>query len=835
MRRRVHPLFVACLGLGLASGCRVPGSNPLEYPPPESQDVGVGGDDSGRCPSSPDLDADGWQDPSTGGHDCNANDALYTNCAGDTGGATFCAPTGEEACNGLDDDCDGFVDDAYAVVAPGGAVVAATGRLLDGDQPALILGFPGEGGAVGAVEIYDRYGQFVVRIEGIGQSAGFGSQIASGADLDGDRHDDLVIADPTATNADGVGKGRVFVLEYPIRAGTTLASAAGWFEGGELDGQPGGQLAIAPDLDGDGLNELIIGYYRHVLDFSGVPRAGARLGDAAWTLELATGGGPWHFASKPDTDGDARPELLLGMETYDSGTGWVGEIDSSNPGTLASTVSDPAFPGLGSKLVTVGGVTWSISNGVPVRLDTFETLPIPAVSLADGGDLDGDGNEDLLVETESGIQAPSVSARVVAGSLQSDRNLAAPVDMDGDDVPDPPLLLATAEVAASGAHLFLDPCDEDGDGSSGPAGDCDDADPSLSPTTHEACDGVDNDCDGAADAPAELRLDLDSDPLDLVIVAAGSGAADPGDVAILDASGVLGGFGAWSSASVSGLSSIAYAGDAAGTGAVTILGHGDDEDVVLAAGANGDAATAALAGFVDGVSFARNGTLGTPGDFDGDGIPEVLIGATDTGGHLAIALYSGPETTVSTLDDANWLLNLPTAWTSAATATLPSGADGDLNGDGLADLLVGSPLSYYGWGRASVFGGLGPGTWDANGNALVDWYGEPEEALGASVAVGGDVDGDGAADALVGGARGARIVHGAACPVMTGVVVAPAEWVGLVDLDGDGVSEAIAGGDQALWRADSVWRHAESVWFAGGQGLAWVDALGTWVGRPTCE
>jgi hypothetical protein len=58
--------------------------------------------------------------------------------------------------------------------------------------------------------------------------------------------------------------------------------------------------------------------------------------------------------------------------------------------------------------------------------------------------------------------------------------------------------------------------DTDGDGYTTCAGDCDDADPNISPSAQEICDGKDNDCNGVVDDPnvltyADYYLDSDND------------------------------------------------------------------------------------------------------------------------------------------------------------------------------------------------------------------------------------------------------------------------------------------------------------------------------------
>ncbi len=805
------------LALALGVGCRVP------VPPDRVKVSAV--DAVASCAKSPDDDHDNWHRPEAGGRDCDDEDAAAGDCDPDTGDAP-CQPSGGvEACNGVDDDCNGLTDDPFLTLVPGAASVAAVGGLGPAAAAVLVVGeasaVPGVDGAVAA---YGLDGRLLVRIEGTGQSPSFGSQLATGRDLTGDGVDDLVVAAPFATTDDGPNSGRVFVFAGPLAATTTLADAVGSFEGGELDGQAGGQLALAPDLDGDGLAELVVGYYRHTLVFSGAPRMAARRLDALVDLELNTGGGAWHYASLPDADGDGRAELLLGMDTYDGGAGLVGVITSASPTTFTVGWSDARWPGLGAKLVVVDGVPWSLSGTTPVRLDTFEALAIEALSLGDGGDIDGDGRAELVVETALGIIVPGMREVPFAGRLQGERNLGPSTDLDGDGVPELRLLAGGGAAVLSGALAFRTPCDLDGDGISAASGDCDDADPTRRPFAHDVADGLDQDCDGEVDRPLELALPI---PREVAIVDVVLFAVDAG--VVLGVDGVATGYGDWSATNVSGLQNLAWGGSVAGDGAAYLLGHQDAGAAVVPLGAFGAPEFVAVARIGDAPGLARTGALGTPGDFDGDGIDELAVMARDTGGHASVGLFAGPVEGDQSLDDAAWLLNLPDGWTNPTIALLSAPGVTDIDGDGLADLVGGSSAAYFGQGRVSVYAAVAQGVHEAEAVALIEWYGEPEEALGSTLAVGVELGWGERLDALVGGARGPRIVAGGACPELVGLVDAPSAWLAVIDADGDGDVEPIGGADGWLWVDGAPWREATTLWSAGPFGLAYADADGAWL------
>ncbi len=138
------------------------------------------------------------------------------------------------------------------------------------------------------------------------------------------------------------------------------------------------------------------------------------------------------------------------------------------------------------------------------------------------------------------------------------------------------------------------------------------------------------------------------------------------------------------------------------------------------------------------------------GDVNGDGLADVLVGAYqyDNGefDEGAAFLYYGSTTGPSPLPAWTFEPNQTGAWFGYSVASA-----GDVNGDGYADIIVGAPLYddlVVDNGRAFVFLGSSTGlglqpAWTAGIN-------QANARFGSAVASAGDVNGDGIKDVIVG-------------------------------------------------------------------------------------
>jgi len=265
--------------------------------------------------------------------------------------------------------------------------------------------------------------------------------------------------------------------------------------------------------------------------------------------------------------------------------------------------------------------------------------------------------------------------------------------------------------------------------------------------------------------------------------------------------------------------SVATAGDVNGDGFSDVIvgakgydnGHlSEGSAFVYHGSASGLGTTAAWSAESNQADARFGNSVATAGDVNGDGFSDVIIGAE---------YYSNPETDEGRVfvyhGSADGLAPTP-AWTAesdqqSAFFGASVSTAGDVNGDGFSDVVVGAPLYDHGQfaeGRAYVYHGSVTGlaeapAWTAENN-------QAEAEFGASVAMAGDVNGDGFSDLIVGAARydngqsnegRAYVYHGSA----GGLGVAPA-WTAendqaeaefgtsvatAGDVNGDGYSDVI--------------------------------------------
>ena len=199
----------------------------------------------------------------------------------------------------------------------------------------------------------------------------------------------------------------------------------------------------------------------------------------------------------------------------------------------------------------------------------------------------------------------------------------------------------------------------------------------------------------------------------------------------------------------------------AGRGAAYVVyGKTGTVAVDLSAVANG------VGGFVINGYSATGGiglSVSSAGDMNGDGLADVYVGATGAAGTtgLSYVVFGKTNTAtvnLSTLGTGGFVINGAIANQRAGNSVDNAG---DVNGDGLTDLIVGAPTSGSGPGKSYVvFGKSGTATVNLAdvaagvGGFVMNGVGSVD-INGLSVSGAGDVNGDGLADLITGSPSGA--------------------------------------------------------------------------------
>lgn len=124
-----------------------------------------------------------------------------------------------------------------------------------GNAGRVLVGAPRRDGQAGKVYAYDMSGALVFTLDGAlpEASENFGSSLVSGGDLSGDGTYEIVVGDPNLPLSSQYGEGRAFV--YAVDTGNILFEVAG----DASDGGLGYALDYLSDINGDGVEDLVIG------------------------------------------------------------------------------------------------------------------------------------------------------------------------------------------------------------------------------------------------------------------------------------------------------------------------------------------------------------------------------------------------------------------------------------------------------------------------------------------------------------------------------------------------------------------------------------------------
>jgi FG-GAP repeat protein len=312
-----------------------------------------------------------------------------------------------------------------------------------------------------------------------------GRAVAALSDLNGDGFDDIVVGSDIAG---GGSRGEIFIFNGPLSGTRTVASADATITGSFANESFGSSIASAGDINGDGVNDIVIGAPRFPLNGADTGRAYVFFGPVTGSL-IATQADAIIFgeavnddfgvsvAGGKDINGDGVPDVIVGadqlfanagagkayvfygplsgnIQAANAGAILVGEVDRDLFGTSVTSVGD--FNGDGISDVTVGAPDNGSGGVRSGRAYTFFGPLSGTIAAADadsivtgsnqdqlgmsmaGGDINADGAPDLIVGAPQFATGTHGYAAIYFGAGGEASEIRLTLTPNGDPIVIPP-------------------------------------------------------------------------------------------------------------------------------------------------------------------------------------------------------------------------------------------------------------------------------------------------------------------------------------------------------------------------------------------------------------